>query len=104
MNNQDFEKITNSIKEKLGDEYSSIIADDLVTLITDNNSMNETIKQKDTKIIELNSQKEVLMKTNMNLLQQVGFNESTNENEDSIEVKKEFDFSSAFDEKGNFKR
>lgn len=104
MNVKDFEKVTNSIKEKLGDEYTSIIADDLVTLITDNNSMNETIKQKNDEIIGLNSEKEMLMKTNMNLLQQVGFNETETESIDNKDIIKEFDFSSAFDERGNFKR
>lgn len=104
MKIEDLKKITNSIKEKLGDEQSSIIADDLVTIISDNNSMNELINQKDKELEESEKQKEMLMKTNMNLLQQVGFTDKQDETEETEDRKMKYDFSSAFDERGNFKR
>ena len=44
---KDFEKITQSIQEKLGQENVGLIADDLGKLITDNANMNKEMKSKD---------------------------------------------------------
>lgn len=105
MKREEHEKIINSIQEKLGDESSSLIADDLGILITDNVSMNETIENKNNEITKLQSDKEMLVTTNGNLLKQVGMGVDTNamnENKNEKVEKKEFSFKSIFDEKGNF--
>lgn len=108
MTEKEFEKVTKSIQDKLGKENTSLIADDLGKLITDNGTMNTEMKQKDEQITKLKQDKEALITTNGNLLQQVAMG-----NEDNLikknEIKPEeppkpFDYRSVFDEKGNFKR
>lgn len=108
MTEKEFEKVTKSIQDKLGKENTSLIADDLGKLITDNGNMNTELKKKDERISNLEKDKEVLITTNGNLLQQVAMgdendmkNTKTNEPE---EPPKPFDYRSVFDEKGNFKR
>ena len=71
MTEKEFEKITKSIQDKLGKENTSLIADDLGKLITDNGTMNTEMKQKDEQITKLKQDKEALITTNGNLLQQV---------------------------------
>ena len=108
MTEKEFEKITKSIQDKLGKENTSLIADDLGKLITDNGTMNTEMKQKDDQITKLKQDKEALITTNGNLLQQVAMgNEDNliNKNETKPEESpKPFDYRSVFDEKGNFKR
>ena len=104
MQEKKFEELTNSMQEKLGKENSSLIADDLGTLITDNSAMNKELKQKDELIARLRQDKENLIQVNGNLLQQVAMGE-----EDTIvnkpkeeEKRKPLNFRTVFDEKGNF--
>ena len=71
MLEKEFEKITKSIQDKLGKENTSLIADDLGKLITDNATMNKDIKQRDERISKQEQDKEALITSNGNLLQQV---------------------------------
>lgn len=108
MTEKEFEKVTKSIQDKLGKENTSLIADDLGKLITDNGTMNATMKQKDERISKLEQDKEALIQTNGNLLQQVAIGDEgglINKNKPKEdEPPKPFDYRSVFDEKGNFKR
>ena len=107
MTEKEFEKVTKSIQDKLGKENTSLIADDLGKLITDNGTMNADLKQRDEQIAKLKQDKEALITTNGNLLQQVAMGNDENlinTNKKEEEPPKPFDFRSAFDEKGNFKR
>lgn len=108
MLEKDFEKLTKSIQDKLGKENTSLIADDLGKLITDNANMNEILKKREERISKLEQDKEALITTNGNLLQQVAMGDDTsliNKNEPKDEEPlKPFDYRSVFDEKGNFKR
>ena len=106
MIEKEHEKIINNIKEKLGKENVGKIADDLGLLITDNANMNKDLSKKDDEIKILREDKERLITTNGNLLQQVSFGK-----EDEIinmgkkeedEKKKYIDFKSCFDEKRKF--
>lgn len=100
---KDFEKITQSIQEKLGQENVGLIADDLGKLITDNANMNKEMKSKDDEISKLKDDKEKLIITNGSLLQQVSMGVEPPKDEGKKEEKKEvFDFRTVFDEKGNF--
>ena len=108
MTEKEFEKITKSIQDKLGKENTSLIADDLGKLITDNGTMNADLKQRDERISKLEKDKEALITTNGNLLQQVAMGDESglinkNKSKDE-EPPKPFDYRSVFDEKGNFKR
>lgn len=108
MIEKEFEKITKSIQDKLGKENTSLIADDLGKLITDNATMNKDLRTRDERISKLEQDKEALITSNGNLLQQVAMGDDSsliNKNEPKDgEPPKPFDYRSVFDEKGNFKR
>ena len=108
MIEKEFEKITKSIQDKLGKENTSLIADDLGKLITDNATMNKDLRGRDERISKLEQDKEALITSNGNLLQQVAMGDDSsliNKNEPKEdEPPKPFDYRSVFDEKGNFKR
>lgn len=108
MTEKEFEKITKSIQDKLGKENTSLIADDLGKLITDNATMNKDLKGREERISKLEQDKEALITSNGNLLQQVAMGDESgliNKNETKEdEPSKPFDYRSVFDEKGNFKR
>lgn len=105
MKKEDFEKITESMQEKLGKENSSLIADDIATLITDYSNMNKEIDNKNKQIEKLKNDKENLITANGNLLQQVSMGFETKEEiskDNKKEEIKKFSFKNCFDEKGNF--
>lgn len=103
MKKEDMEKFTQTIQEKLGKEASSIIADDLGILITDNAQMNNSIQEKESQINKLKESNEKLVTANGNLLQQVGMGEEPPKpNKVEEEPKKVFSFKNAFDKKGKF--
>lgn len=106
MKQEEFENKMNSIQEKIGQEASSLILDEIGALLTDNKQMNTQLEEKDTQITKLKQDKETLQAVNGNLLQQVAMGKDTTniENKEKEEVKKPFDFRSAFDEYGNFKQ
>lgn len=108
MKNEEFKKITDNMQEKIGKENAAKIADDFAKIISDNLQTNKLLDDKDSKIKTLEKDKEDLMLTNMNLLQQIpmGKEEPKGREEPKEPVKKasEFDYRSVFDENGNFKR
>lgn len=109
MKSEEFKKITDTMQEKLGKEKASLIADNFATIISDNMQMNKEMIDKDKKIKELEKDKEDLMLTNMNLLQQIpmGKEEDINPKPEKKEEKPKasaFDFREVFDEYGNFKK
>ena len=89
------------IKNKIGNDNYSKIADDIGVLITDNETMNNTISNKDNEIQQLKDNNEILITANGNLLQQVGLGEETKK-EENENKKEKISLKSAFDEKGNF--
>lgn len=106
MQEKDFNKLTESMQAKLGEEYASKIADDIATLITDNSAINKTLKEKDAMIKKLKEDKEALIQVNGNLLQQVAMGEEETHIKEAEEKKprQPFNFKSLFDEHGNFKK
>ena len=103
MKQEDFETLQNNMKEKLGDTNFALISDDIATLMTDNNSMNTQISERDTQIQKLNQDKSNLIETNGNLMQKisVGFQEPTQAQKEAENPK--IVLKDCFDEKGNFK-
>lgn len=101
-----FEDIRKSIDKKLGKENSSLIADDMASLITFNAEREKTLNTKNEEIEKLRKDKETLIQANGNLLQQV--NQASEEifspRKEEKEEKKPFNFRDMFDEKGQFKR
>ena len=104
MKNEDLTKLTQKIQEKLGQENSALISEELATLMTDNANVNSQIEKQTSEIETLKSDKEKLLDVNSKLFLQVsqGYDESLIEDKKE-EEKKPFSFKSCFDEKGNFK-
>ena len=102
MKQEEFEKLQNNMKEKLGDSNFALISDDIATLMSENNSMNTQLNERDTKITKLEQDKSNLIETNGNLMQKIsfGFEEPIIP---TTEKKKEIKgINDAFDENGNF--
>ena len=102
MKKEELQKLFNGIEEKIGKENYSKMADDLGVLITDNETMNNTIANKNKEIDQLNKSNEILITANGNLLQQVSMGEEpTKPNVEQTQPK--YSLKDAFDEKGEFK-
>lgn len=101
-----FDDIQSSIKEKLGDENTGLIADDLANLITLNSKQENNIKDLNSEISKLKKDKETLIQANGNLLQQIDASKESILNPDDADKNEytPFDFRSVYDEKGNFKK
>ena len=52
MKNQEFQDKLNEMQEKIGQEASSLIMDDIGLLLSDNLNMNKEIEKKDIEISE----------------------------------------------------
>ena len=107
MNDKELLKITDSLTEKLGEETSALIADDIGLLITANADIQKSLQSKDEEIAQLKSNNEKLVTANSNLLRQIpmGF-EAPKPAKPAAkeETSSHFSFRDAFDENGNFKR
>lgn len=103
MEGEELDEFFSSIKEKLGEENSALISDDLGNIITKNTEVYNTLKNKDKEIERLNNLNQKLVSANGSLLQQVSMGYEKPKNKESEEPKKPFNFRDAFDEKGNFK-
>lgn len=104
MKNEDITKLTQKIQEKIGQENSALISEELATLISDTANVNSQMEKQSSEIETLKSDKEKLLDVNSKLFLQVsqGYDESLID-EKKPEEKKPFSFKSCFDEKGNFK-
>ena len=96
------EEYTNKIREKLGEDNSAKIADDIANMLTYDSKMKKDIKDRDEEINRLKKDKDMLIEANGNLLQQVAFGKEEPKASIDDEPKK-FDFKSVFDKNG-FKR
>ena len=108
MDDKELIKITDSLTEKLGEEQSALIADDIGLLITANADIQKSIQSKDEEIKQLRSDKEKLVSANSNLLRQIpmGFEAPKPAPKPEAEETSlsHFSFRDAFDENGNFKK
>lgn len=107
MQKEKMEELTNSIIEKVGEEKAGLIADDIGLIITNNATMNNEISQKDSEIDKLKVDKENLITTNGNLLQQIAMGEDegnlfTRKKEETENKPKEINYRDLFDEKRKF--
>lgn len=107
MTNEDYKKFMESFQAKIGKETSAKVADDIAKLTSDMMKVNKDIKDRDDKIKSLEDDKENLMKTNLNLLQQIPMtDEPIKKGETKEEPAKNaeaFNYRDCFDEFGNFK-
>lgn len=108
MKKEDYDQKMSSMLEKIGNDNSNLILDDVAVFIDDNNKMNEEIERKNKEIKELQKRNETLQRVNGNLLQQVGnIDQTANENKNVKnaidEGKPVFNMRDVFDKNGNFK-
>jgi prefoldin subunit 5 len=98
--------ITSSISEKLGEENSSIIADDIGKLITANTQTIETIESLNKRINSLEETNQKLIQANGPLLQQIPAVADYEKHQTAPveEEKKTFNFKTMFDKHGNFRK
>ena len=106
MDSKILDDITNSIKEKLGDDNVAIIGDDLGMLITENNKSINIINDLNNQVSTLEDKNKLLVDANSRLLTQIPMEkEDTREQEKEESSKpKSFSLKDLFDEKGHFKR
>lgn len=105
MDYKAYDSKISSMLDKIGTEASDKILDDVAVLLTDNQSMNETLKTKDEEIEKLKENYSKLQKVNANLLLQIPAikDEETRKNEETTKNPKTFSYKDCFDEKGRFK-
>jgi len=106
MNDKEFTEITKSIEKKLDKDKSAIIADDLGQMMVGFENMQNTLKEREARIKELEKDKEKLVLANGNLVKQISvtINDDDSNNDSNESSNKPFDFKDAFDENGNFKK
>lgn len=102
MKEEDLIKLTDSIKEKLGEESAGLIADDLGILYTQNKSVLETLENQNKEITTLKDTNEKLVLANGRLLQSIPMGKEESPIQED-QPKKSFNFKDMFDEHGNFK-
>lgn len=102
MKNKEFQDKMNSIQEKIGQDASNLILDEIGALLTDNQTMNTSMEEKDKEIERLKKTNETLQNVNGNLLQQIAMGDDVETQTKENETKIPFDFRSAFDEKRKF--
>lgn len=96
-----FDDIVNNITDKLGEETTSSIGDDIANLISFQSSQQDELKKRDGEIEKLKKTNDMLVKANGSLLQQVSA--YTEEKEEEIPKKKEpLDLRTLFDKNGKF--
>ena len=71
MDSKILDDITNSIKEKLGDDNIALIGDDLGMLITENNKSINSINDLNKQVNDLKDKNELLTSANSRLLTQI---------------------------------
>ena len=105
MTEEELNKINDNIKGKIGDEAFAMIGDDLGTIITGREVMDQTIRDRDSEIADLKSKNEKLVAANAQLFKQipVGHNSTKQEDEEESPTK-DISLKDCFDASGNFKK
>lgn len=100
-----FEETLNKMQEKLGKDSAGIIADDIASLLSYENSRNKDIKKQEKQIEKLQKDKEMLIEANGNLLQQISVEtKEILEPKEEEEKPKKINIKDCFDKNGNFIR
>ena len=101
LTKEEFEKLINSIKEKLDETTQALISDDLVGVLSSYGNAMDEIASLGEKIVGLENDKEELLKVNGKLFQKVGFDkEEEPEGEKVDDVEEKLEIEDVIDEKG----
>lgn len=105
MNSEELEKMISSIREKLGEENSALISDDLGLLISSNNNTINQINSLNNDVKTLKEKNDNLVSANGKLLQQVPIAKIDDESQKDPEPKhNSLNLNDVFDEFGRFKK
>ena len=103
MTEEELSKINDNIKDKIGEEAFAMIGDDLGTIITGREVMEQTIKERDESIADLKSKNEKLVAANAQLFKQIPVGHNSRETEEEESPTKNISLKDCFDANGNFK-
>ena len=92
-----------NIEEKLGKENYAKISNEVADLLAYEKNTNDSIKEKEEKITRLESDKEMLIQANGNLMQKIPREKEEVEPEKKEKEYKAFDFRTLFDDNGKLK-
>lgn len=88
-----FNETINHIKEKVGEENSALISDELISLMTEHKALTEQNESNEKQITTLKSEKDDLVNANAKLFRRLGFEDEqettfnrTNQTEQTQEV------------------
>lgn len=104
MTEEELNKINDNIKDKIGEENFAMIGDDLGTIITGREVMDQTIRDRDSEIAELKSKNEKLVAANAQLFKQIPVGHTSKESSEEESPTKNISLKDAFDANGNFKK
>ncbi len=104
LDSKRLDDITNSIKEKLGDENIALISDDLGDLLSENTQTISTLNDLNKKINDMQEKNDMLVKANSRLLSQIPMEVEDTKEQEKEEKKPSLNFFEFFDEKGHFKK
>lgn len=102
MKKEEFDSKMTQMLEKIGNDSSNLILDDVAVLLSDNENMNVEIDKRNQEIADLKKRNETLQRVNGNLLLQVGMGTKDDTTENVInkkvaENKPDFNMRSCFD-------
>lgn len=104
MNSEELETITQSIFDKLGEENSALIVDDVASIITKNNETISTINNLKADRDKLKSRNDLLIDSNAKLMQQIPRGPSMDDVKEEKEAENtKIDIYSLFDDMGKLK-
>lgn len=103
MTEEELNKINDNIKDKIGEEAFAMIGDDLGTIITGREVMEQSIKERDDSIADLKSKNEKLVAANAQLFKQIPVGHNSRETEEEESPTKNVSLKDCFDASGNFK-
>ena len=104
MTEEELSKINDNMKDKIGEESFAMILDDIGTIMTGREVMEQSIKERDDTIADLKSKNEKLVAANAQLFKQIPVGHNSREADDEEDSPtKNIRLADAFDANGNFK-
>ena len=97
-----FENLSKNLEEKIGKENVAKISNEIAEIMSYESEMTNNLKDRDETISKLNSDKEMLIQANGNLMQKLPSQKEEIKTE-AEEIKKSFDYRTLFDENGKLK-
>lgn len=100
-----FNETIEHIKEKIGEESSALISDELLSLMSEHKSICDQSESMENQITTLKQEKENLVDANSKLFQRVGFENNLNthlESQSKVEPERKISIGDIINDKGEF--